>query len=140
MPSIETILQWADLALAALLLLVWGISYLSARAKRNRMRELRRSRYCANPTTRGGYCHNPPVTLGSHCRANHPSALPVPVVGAASFGLAFALAMIIALRRPIARFVLLWIQQPMAPDAGCVGGMSEDANHAGARDSHRPTF
>ncbi len=109
MPSVETAMRWADLAVAFCLMLIWVASYLSARSERNKMRALRRSGYCAHPTTRGGYCRNPQVAPGGRCRANHPSSLPVPVVGLASFVVTFALAITLAFWQPLARHAPLLI-------------------------------
>ncbi|WP_420176870.1 hypothetical protein [Luteococcus sp. OSA5] len=107
MEIIESLIPYADLAVAAYIALSLFGEFLSARSERERRRRLRAEGYCAHPThSKKDYCHNPPARPGGRCRANHPSALPVPVINRRSFVWAAAGISIFLIVRPIAEY--LW--------------------------------
>lgn len=106
MPSLEALLPYADTALAALIILIGLISALSARAEETKVRRLRADGYCAHPNSRRGYCRNPPGKPGGRCRANHPSALQIPVMGFGSVLLILGLAAGFYFWHPVARYLV----------------------------------
>jgi|GEM_PF-5498113 len=94
-------------AILALLLILMALESLAVTSGERKTRRHHRSRgYCANPTSKGGYCRNRPGPAGGRCGANHPAALQIPRFRVGTVTVLVAVAAGCVVWQPLARYLV----------------------------------